>query len=315
MGAADIVPGVSGGTVALILGIYQRLVGAISSFDVELLGLLAGGRWRDAAQRIDLRFLVGLGVGILTGVASLASAMQYLLQQQRSYTLAVFFGLILASSLLVARTVRPKSAADAKRCLLAGVAAAAVALAIVMLEQLNNPPDHLAYYFFCGSVAICAMILPGVSGAFLLVMLGIYANVTDIIHKMIHLDAAGSEWATLIVFAAGCGVGLLSFSKLLRWLLQNAHATTMSVLCGFMVGSLWKLWPFQEARDTNVELKHRVYDHVAAPGGSALLAQFILPAAAALSLVLIADRWATKRAAVGGRVAPQMPASDSLNRG
>ncbi len=244
MGGADIIPGVSGGTVALILGIYQRLVTAISHVDGHLLGLLAQRRWRAAGEYFDFRFLVTLGLGILTGIACLAKLTLYLLLEQRMYTLAVFFGLILASSLVVARMVRPDGTRQAAVCLLLAAVTAGFAYWLVGQTQIGFH-DHLGYFFACGVVAICAMILPGISGSYILWLLGAYVAVTEIISRVIHLQCTSRELVSLLVFAAGCAVGLIGFSKLLKQLLEHAHMPTMAVLAGFLVGSLRLMWPFQ----------------------------------------------------------------------
>ena len=245
MGGADIIPGVSGGTVALVLGIYRRLVTAISRIDGHLIGLVRKREWREASDYVDLRFLVALGVGILTGIVSLASLMHYLLTEQRSYTLAVFMGLILASSIVVAKMVRPQNGSDALRsCLLATVAAVFAYWLVGGHSQLGEHESAL-YFFLCGTIAICAMILPGISGAYILWLLGAYETVTDIIKRAPRLDISSTELLSLAVFATGCAVGIISFSKLLRWLLARFHMSTMAVLGGFMIGSLRLMWPFQ----------------------------------------------------------------------
>lgn len=241
MGAADIIPGVSGGTVALILGIYNRLVTAISHVDRTFINLLRQGEWRAAAEYIDLRFLVALGFGIATGIISLGSLMHWLLEHQRQYTLAAFFGLIAASSYLVGRMIHRWSI-DTMTLLVAG---AASAIWVVRQPALTHPPDELWYVFFCGVLGICAMILPGISGAFILLILGKYHDITGIIKDTLKLHITVDNIATVIVFVAGCAIGLISFSKFLRWLLARHESQTMSVLCGFMIGSLWKIWPFQ----------------------------------------------------------------------
>ena len=252
MGGADIIPGVSGGTVALVLGIYQRLVTAISHVDAHFFKLLSQREWVKAAEYLDLRFLVGLGIGILTGVASLAGLMRFLLLEQRSYTLAVFFGLILGSSLIVARMVRPQSLEQFLGCLLLSVLAACFAFWLVGQEQVRFH-DNLGYFFLCGMIAICAMILPGISGAYILWLMGAYAVVTGIIHNAAKLQFKSQDLLSLGVFACGCLVGLVCFSKLLKWLLEHAHKIMMSVLGGFMIGSLRLMWPFQIDKTPTVE--------------------------------------------------------------
>ncbi len=244
MGAADIVPGVSGGTVALILGIYQRLVTAISRVDIRLFGLLKAGQWRGAAEHLDLRFLVSLGLGIGIGALSLASTMHLLLTEHRELTFSAFFGLILASGVLVGRLCKPKNSGQALLCLALGLAGAYAAYWLVTQHEVHNQPG-LAYTFFCGAVGICAMILPGISGSYLLLLLDKYEEIIAIIRRLTHLEASTDDLLTLAVFASGCAVGLLLFSKFLKWLLVAFGPQTMAVLCGFMIGSLWKVWPFQ----------------------------------------------------------------------
>jgi putative membrane protein len=239
MGGADIIPGVSGGTVALILGIYTRLITAISHVDSQLLAHLRDREWRRAARHVDLRFLIALGIGIGAGIVSLGSLMHLLLEDYRPQTLSLFFGLIVASSLIVARLVQRWSWA----AILLAILGVFVAYAVTGGRELDNPAGPLAL-FFCGMLAISAMILPGISGAFIMLLLGVYKQITGILKDLPKGDLSGEGLLALIAFAAGCVVGLLSFSKILRWLLSQYHDATMALLCGFMVGSLRKLWPF-----------------------------------------------------------------------
>ncbi|TWT58375.1 hypothetical protein KOR42_17490 [Thalassoglobus neptunius] len=255
MGGADIIPGVSGGTVALILGIYERLVTAISHVDAKLVSLVAQRKIRDAADRIDLRLLIPLGIGILSGVIALGSVMHTLLEDHRQLTFAAFFGMISASCYLVFRLIGKPTGGNL--ALLAG--GVVIAYGIVTLPGLKTPPDALWYVFLCGAVAICAMILPGISGAFILLVLGKYHEITGIIKEVLKLKLSVSSVMTVIVFASGCLIGLISFSKLLRWLLAHKTPQTMSVLCGFMIGSLYKIWPFQI--DTTPEIREFKYKH------------------------------------------------------
>ncbi|MCA9258227.1 MAG: DUF368 domain-containing protein [Planctomycetales bacterium] len=295
MGSADIVPGVSGGTVALIVGIYERLVGAISRFDAHAARLLTTRKWREFAEWIDLRFLIALGAGILTGIASLASLMHYLLEHQRSYTLAVFFGLIAASSWLVARMVQPRDARQKSVAWIAAIGAAFFAYWLVGLPQLQGG-DSLLYFFACGLLAICAMILPGISGAYILWMLGAYLPVTGIIKSAVHLEFTGRDLATLTVFSAGCAVGLVGFAKLLRWLLARAHSLTMAVLGGFMLGSLRKMWPFQLPVATTEESSRMTQyaNYLPESLGSHELTCLGL-GLGALAIVLALEGWAARR--------------------
>ncbi|MFK7778343.1 MAG: DUF368 domain-containing protein, partial [Gimesia sp.] len=269
MGAADIIPGVSGGTVALILGIYQRLITAISHCDARLFKLLMQRKWLDAAQHLDLRFVIPLGVGILTGVVSLASLMHYLLDHHLQLTLSLFYGLILASSILVAKMVKQWTISN-----IIALVAALAGLYLLVGEASVKAPEGNLYIFFCGMIAICAMILPGISGALILVLLGKYHDITGLlktIPKQLlqgHIDWNGL--LTVFVFVLGCLLGLILFSKVLRWLLHSYHNITMAALCGLMIGSLRKIWPFKiditpySSGQTaeSVPFKHRVYENI-----------------------------------------------------
>lgn len=240
MGSADVIPGVSGGTVALILGIYERLVGALSNVDSQLLGHLRRREWTAAAVHLDLRFLMALGSGIAVGIGGLASVMHYLLAHHAVATWSFLFGVILASSLLVARRVERWSPG----AIVAG--AAGVAFAYWLVGQLpTTPPPGYWYVFTCGAIAICAMILPGISGAFVLVLLGMYFHVTGALKTTLAGNVTLDGLLTIFIFVAGCAIGLLSFSKFLRWLLSRHESWTMAALGGFMIGSLRKIWPLK----------------------------------------------------------------------
>ena len=301
MGGADIIPGVSGGTVALILGIYQRLVTAISRFDGTLIKLLAGRQWRAAAERVDLRFLSFLALGILTGGVTLAKTMRFLLTNHRGYTLAVFFGLILASSILVSRLVGANTPKERFRAGALALAGAVFAFYLVGLEQVHLY-DHPAYYFLCGCLAICAMILPGISGAYILWLLGAYEAVTGFIVRAVHFELSGSDLASVVAFGCGCVVGLISFSKILRRLLTVAHSTTLAVLGGFMIGSLRGLWPFQRLLNPEeTELRLRRYESLMPDAMTTEVAITIGLVVLAAAALLLLERSA------GGIRSPQQP--------
>ena len=254
MGAADTVPGVSGGTVALILGIYHRLVTAISRFDRKLVRLVWGRQWRAAAEHVDLRFVVGLGTGVASGIIGLSFLMNYLLEHQAQHTGGVFFGLILGSGLIVARSI-PKWTAPQIAMLGIGTG---VAYLVVGIDALQNPPDSLWYLFLTGMIGICAMILPGISGAFILLILGKYHDVLGLLRSVLKGDWAISNLLGVTVFCLGCLTGLLGFSRLLRWLLARYESITLATLCGLMLGSLRKIWPFKvdlSADEPSLKLK------------------------------------------------------------
>lgn len=246
MGGADIIPGVSGGTVALILGIYDRLVTAISHFDLTFLGHVRRREWAAAARHIDLVFLVLLGSGIASGIVLLAGTMHWLLENELQHTYAAFFGMILASCLIVWRMIK-RPGVDIVALSIAG---AVGAYWLVGLPFLENPPIGPVYIFACGVIAICAMILPGISGSFILVLLGAYSIITGTLRELLKGQLSDETWY-LPIFAAGCGIGLLGFTKFLKWLLVRYEAPTMAALFGFMLGSLRKIWPYK--KDLNPE--------------------------------------------------------------
>ncbi|MEZ5942702.1 MAG: DUF368 domain-containing protein [Planctomycetaceae bacterium] len=256
MGGADVVPGVSGGTVALIVGIYERLVTAVSRCDGTLFGLLTSGRWRAAAAYVDLRFLVTLGLGIGCGVLALGSVMHYLLEHHLQLTYAAFFGLIGASCWLVGKMIPKWNTAEIAMLVIGG----AVAVWVVNQPALTHPPDGTWYTFLCGLIAICAMILPGISGSFILLILGKYHDITGIIKNAAHFEVSAPDIGNLVIFAFGCLVGLLSFSKFLKWLLARHQSVTLATLTGFMLGSLCRIWPFQVDTTPEVtEFKDKVF--------------------------------------------------------
>ncbi len=292
MGAADVVPGVSGGTVALILGIYHRLVTAISHFDMHLLGLLRHRRWREAARHVDLRFLVLLAAGIAGGFLLMTLLVNGLLNSDvaRPYLLAAFFGMILGSAVLVARLIHYRSLKEFVQALLLGVAGGAFAFWLTTLTTSSQDPS-LPYLFACGLVATCAMILPGISGAMILLILGVYGYLTDIPHQLLHGENVLEGLTTIAVFGTGCAISLVSVSKVLRWLLVRHQTQTMGLLCGLMFGALGKLWPFQLDRTPELPFKQKVLQPVWPSAWDA--GTFLILAVIAVStmLVLAADWW------------------------
>jgi len=272
MGAADVIPGVSGGTVALIVGIYQRLVTAISRFDLTFVSHLRQGKPGEAMRHVDLRFLVALGLGIAIGIVALGGLMNELLTgaSTRAPTLAAFFGMILASTVLVGRKVDVKSGWQIAAAVLLACAGAAFAWWLTSLQGahaegadgLTAQDPSLIFLLACGMIAICAMILPGISGAYILLILGVYAHMTGILKALPKAQVDGQDLLEVAVFCGGCGIGLLAFSKFLRWLLTHYHWQTMAVLCGFMIGALRRVWPFQLDRTPDVhELKYKIFQN------------------------------------------------------
>ena len=235
MGAANVIPGVSGGTIALLTGIYHEIIAALDSLmRKETWAALFKGQWKAFWQAVHGPFLLSLGIGILVSVLSLARLMTYVLAYYPVRTWAFFFGLILSSAFVMFRDIRGWGWKEVLFVLLG----AAFGVWVSTLESLSGTPDDLWFIFLCGVLAICTMILPGVSGSFILVILDKY----DYIMKA--LDVTAFNWPVIIAFGLGCGVGILAFAKFLHWLLGKWEKQTMLVLLGFILGSLVKVWPW-----------------------------------------------------------------------
>jgi len=232
MGAADIVPGVSGGTVAFITGIYDTLLNSIRSVDLHCFRLLLKADIRGAWAHVNGAFLLVLLAGIATSIFSLARGISWALENHPVPLWAFFFGLIFASALVLLRQVRAWNSPRALS-LIAGIA---IATAIAFAPAANMDLG-MAGVFFTGFLAICAMILPGISGSFILVLLGMYGTVLSALKSL--------EVGFILVFAAGAAAGLMCFSRLLHYLLQRFHEGTMALLTGFLLGSLLVVWPWK----------------------------------------------------------------------
>ncbi|MEX2473996.1 DUF368 domain-containing protein [Marinobacter sp.] len=233
MGAADIVPGVSGGTIAFITGIYFRLLEAINAVPGAAVSQLLRGNVRAFWQRCDGTFLVCLLGGILVSVATLASAISYVLQEYPILIWSFFFGLILASVWHVGRQVRTVSPV----LLLPLAAGILFAGWVTTLPAGQADPSGLVF-LGAGALAICAMILPGISGSFILVIMGMYAPVLAAIQNL--------EAGVLLLFALGCIVGILSIARVITWAFHRFHDPVLALLTGFMIGALNKVWPWKE---------------------------------------------------------------------
>ena len=232
MGAADVIPGVSGGTIAFLMGIYQELLDSIKSVNGEAFKLLFKGKIADFWKHINGNFLASLFVGILVSVFSLARLMKYLLEFHPIPLWSFFFGLILASAIYILKGLDKWSIQNIV-ALLIGVGIAA----FICVASPAQTPDALWFIFLSGAIAICAMILPGISGSFILLLLGKYAFVMTAVTEL--------NIPVLAVFAVGCAVGIVSFSHFLSWLLKKFYMLTIALLSGFMLGSLLKVWPWK----------------------------------------------------------------------
>ncbi|MDX2471650.1 MAG: DUF368 domain-containing protein [SAR324 cluster bacterium] len=242
MGAADIVPGVSGGTIALISGIYANLLAAIGSFDLKAIKLLATFKIKDFISQVHLRFLVILLAGIGTAVVSLARIMHFLLTEQPVYTWSAFFGLILASTLILGKQIKWDG--------LAGFTfVVGLGLAFMLVGLIpKTTPEVWWFIIFAGMIAICAMILPGISGSFLLLILGKYQYITGALRDPFNADSL----AIIGLFIIGAVLGITGFSRVLTWTLSRYEMITMAFLTGLMTGSLRKVWPYKEVLETKI---------------------------------------------------------------
>ena len=241
MGAADVIPGVSGGTIAFMTGIYEELVGSINSINGQAVRLLFDGKFRDFWKHINGNFLVAVFAGILISVMSLAKLMTYLLAYLPVPTWAFFFGLIVASSVFILRELKdwkPKDGVMLVLGIILGV--------VVCTLSPTETPDALWFIFLSGAIAICAMILPGISGSFILLILGKYEFMLSTLTRIMSGDGVALDYMVLVVFVLGAVVGILAFSKFLHWLLARYHRSTLLVLAGFIIGSLVKVWPWSD---------------------------------------------------------------------
>ena len=237
MGAADVVPGVSGGTIAFITGIYEELVESIKSINAGAIGLFLRGRWASFWRQINGTFLLSVFAGIAISVVSLARILEYLLQNHPILIWSFFFGLILASSYVVSKKLT-KWTYPAVVALVSGIG---LAVYITSVTPATTT-DAFWFVFLSGALASCAMILPGISGSFILLLLGKYAFALHAVNEVVIKD--------LLLLGLGAVFGIISFANLLSWLLKKYHDITIAVLVGFMIGSLNKIWPWKETLET-----------------------------------------------------------------
>ena len=232
MGAADIVPGVSGGSIALIAGIYQHLLGSINAFNLETLGLLKSFQFKECYARVNGNFLLSLLLGILTSIFALSRVITFLMEEHPIPLWSFFCGLILVSAFLILKNI-PRWTAGVGLALAIGTS---FAWWVTNLPPMTTP-DAPWVTFLAGAIAICAMILPGISGSFILLILGKY--------ETILMAVSQKDVFTLGLFASGCLVGILSFSRVVAYLLRKYYTSTLGLLSGFMLGSINELWPWK----------------------------------------------------------------------
>ena len=242
MGTADIIPGVSGGTIALITGIYKDLLMAIKSINTKAVKSILTLKLKDAVAEIHIRFLIVLLAGISLGIITLSRVMHYLLHHHPIHTWSLFFGLIAASIIIVGKKVKWTYGT-----LISFIAGLVFGFVVVGLIPVSTP-EQLWFIFLSGFIAICAMILPGLSGAFFLLILGKYEYITGALKN----PFTSSNIIIITVFCAGCFCGLLGFSRILNYLLSKWYVLTLAFLTGLMAGSLRKIWPWKEVLETRI---------------------------------------------------------------
>jgi len=234
MGTADVVPGVSGGTIAFITGIYEELLQSIKSIDMDAIRLLIRLQLKSFWRKINGNFLIVLLLGIITSLLTLVQVISFLIEKHPTPLWSFFFGLIVASAMLVLRQIRKWSMGQVFG-LIAGLA---IAYAVTSLAPANTS-NTLPYIFLSGVLAICAMILPGISGSFILLILGKYEYIIGAVRDL-KLDV-------ILVFGIGCLLGITAFSRVISWIFKKYHDITVALLSGFMLGSLNRIWPWKEA--------------------------------------------------------------------
>lgn len=241
MGAANVIPGVSGGTIALITGIFERLINSIKSFNLTALKLFFTGKWKAFAEHVDLKFLVAVFLGIAAAILSVAKLFKFLFENYPVYIWAFFFGLIIASIYYVGRTVNKWN--------LGSILFFAIGTGIALLIAFGTPAQenhNFLYLILCGVVGTCSMILPGLSGSYVLLLMGNYEYVMiDAVNLLTTSPWEGIK--ILIPVVIGAVIGLLAFAHLLSWIFKNFHDQTVALLTGFILGSTPIIWPWKHA--------------------------------------------------------------------
>ena len=240
MGAADVVPGVSGGTIAFVTGIYEELINSIKSINLKAVKLLLGFKIAEFWKTINGSFLLSIVLGIGISIFSLAKGFEYLLNHYPVLMWSFFFGLIIASTVYVTKTIRKWNAVT----IFSGIAGILIAYSITVISPAEANITY-RFIFLSGAIAICAMILPGISGSFILVLMGMYKFILEAVSNL--------QIAVILTFMAGAATGIIAFSNVLSWLLKKYHNQTIALLSGFMVGSLNKIWPWKNVTETFID--------------------------------------------------------------
>ena len=289
MGAADVVPGVSGGTIAFISGIYEELLASISNVNFELLKTLKSDGIKAAWKQVNGSFLLVLFIGIFISIISLAKTIKWLLENEPILLWSFFFGLVLASIIYIGKQISKWNT----KAIIILIIGAFVAYYITTLNPLVTENSSLLFMFLAGSIAICAMILPGISGAFIMVLLGAYKPILSALNDR--------DYKTVATVFLGAIVGLLVFSKILKWMFTNYKNYTLAILTGFIVGSLNKIWPWKEtltwrinSHDLEVPFKQQSISPFSFDGDPKLMFAIIL-AFVGFGLILLMEKLAVKK--------------------
>lgn len=285
MGAADVVPGVSGGTMALILGVYEKLIDAIRSFNCNFLRLIVSIKLKEAAIAASLPFLLPLILGILSAILSLAKILSWLLHNYPVIVWSFFFGLVLSSIFTVGRTIREWKIS----CISAATLGAVSSFFLFGLIPLVTP-NAPWFIFFSGFIAICAMILPGISGAYILVLLGKYHYILEAVNSR--------DFLTIFILLGGAFIGIVSFARIIGWFFRKYHDLTMAVLIGLMIGSLRRIWPWKETVTTFLNSHgkevHALQTNILPPSFDRDLMAALFFMIIGFVLVFVMDFWARK---------------------
>lgn len=234
IGAANVIPGVSGGTIALISGIFEKLIDSLKSFDIKAVKLFFSGRFKEFAKYVNLDFLIAVFAGVFVSILTLAKLLEFLFQDYPVYVWSFFFGLIIASVYFVGKTIKKVNAS----VVISFIVGTSIALVISFMSPAAEN-DGIYYLFICGIVAVCSMIIPGLSGSFVLILMGNY--------KLIFIEAVNNfDFRILLPVGLGAIFGLIAFSHLLSWIFKKFRDPTLALLTGFILGSLGMLWPWKK---------------------------------------------------------------------
>jgi len=290
MGAADVVPGVSGGTIAFISGIYEELLNSISSFNLSLFSVLKNEGFKKVWKMVNGRFLLALFIGICISVLSLAKLIENLLENHPILIWSFFFGLVLASIIYIAKQIKIWNIKSYLYLIFGLIFAYYITTLNPVISQNSSP----WFLFLAGMIAICAMILPGISGSFILVLLGGYKPILNAINT--------KDFFSVVIFMAGAILGLLTFSRVLKWLFSKYKNYTLALLIGFIAGSLNKIWPWKEtiswrtnSKGIEVPFNTTSVSPLSFDGDSKLLMAGLL-AIIGFGLILLLEKLAVKKA-------------------